>query len=546
MKSVEVVANIVAEEGITEVFGLMGDGNLHLITYLTDSLGIPFHSSRHESAAVGMADGYARVTGTTSFCTVTQGPGLTNTLTALVTARKARTPMVVFVGDIPASQNGWPQDVDHHRILESIDIPVVELTSAVTVHDDVRQAFARARDERRPIALNMAVDRQKVEWEPWDTDDDETGNEIAGTPVPPSQDVEALKQLVLAAKRPLIVAGRGARDARETLIELGDAIGALLSTTLPGKGLFAGEPYDIGITGSLASNLGASLIGQADLVLAFGAALNDFTTMKKTIFAQYAKIVRIDLEPTGDRPNRLVVDLEVLADSGTTASALLAVLDGGNTGFRTDKTTEAIRGFSIDEEFVDKSDDEGLDPRSLMRALDRVLPASRTIVSDVGHFFGFPASYLGSSAGDRFITTIEFGAVGTGLGVAIGASIAEPDRPTVAFIGDGGLLMSLGDLDTAVRESRNLVIFVMNDSAYGSELHMLREWKLDVSASVFPPVSFEAIAREMGLRSTSVRTLEDVGSALSPPVDRESGPLLVDCRVTTHVVADWLAEAFDH
>jgi thiamine pyrophosphate-dependent acetolactate synthase large subunit-like protein len=548
MRSVDVVANVVAEEGVTEVFGLMGDGNLNLITYLTEALKVPFHSSRHEAIAIGMADGYARVKGETAFCTVTQGPGLTNTITALVTARKARTPMVLYVGDVPPSQAGWPQDLDHHRLLESIDIPVINLVDPKTVHDDVRLAFARARAERRPIVLNQPIDQQKAEWEPWDDDIEiERKDDDALIPLEPSQEqLDALVALLESSSRPLIVAGKGARGARDALVRLGDHVGALMATTLPARGLFADLPTDLGVVGSLASNLGASLIGRADLVLAFGASLNDFTTIKRTIFAESATVVRIDLEPTNDRPNRLPADLEVIADSAVAAMALIAAAPSGLVRFRTEENLKSIGDFSIDEEFADRSDDEGLDPRTLMRALERVLPSSRTIVSDVGHFFGFPVSYMDSEPGDQFIATVDFGAVGTGLGVAIGASIAEPDKLTVAFVGDGGLMMSLGDLDTAMRESKSMLIVVMNDSSYGSELHMLREWKLDVSTVVFPFVSFQAVAAALGVRSASVVDIADLPAALSTLPDSQSGPLLIDCKITTHVVADWLAGAFDH
>jgi len=546
MKTFEVAASIVAEEGVTESFGLMGDGNMNLISYLSTDLDVPFHTSRHEAVAIGMADGYSRLTGEVAFCTVTQGPGLANSVTALVTARKARSPLVLYVGDVPPSQAGWPQDIDHAALLSSIDIPVIELTDAQTVHQDVRRAFELARTERRPVAINHAIDHQKLEWEPWDVDIDRPETAPASPPAPSAEDVAALAALVAAAKRPVIVAGRGALGARDELIALGDAIGAVMATTLPGRGLFADQPAGVGLVGSLASNLGASLVGRADLVLAFGAGLNDFTTMKKTFFHSSAAVVRIDVEPSGSRPNRLPVALEVIGDAATTAAALRAAVPGTAVGYRTPEVLDEIAAFSVDAEFTDRTDEEGMDPRALMRALQRTLPPSRTIVTCVGHFFGFPASFLDSEAGDRFVAAIDFGAVGAGLGVAIGASIAEPDRLTVAFVGDGGLMMSLGDLDTALRESRNLLIVVMNDSAYGSELHMLREWKLDVQASVFPPVSFQAVASALGLRATRVDELGELAGALAELPGTAEGPLLVDCRITTHVVADWLAGAFDH
>ena len=119
MKIYEAVANALVEEGVSQIFGLMGDGNLRLLTYWAVELEQPYYGTRHESAAVAMADGYARVSGKVGVCTVTQGPGLTNTLTALVNARKARTPLVLLVGDVAAFQQGWPQDIEHEAVFRS-------------------------------------------------------------------------------------------------------------------------------------------------------------------------------------------------------------------------------------------------------------------------------------------------------------------------------------------------------------------------------------------------------------------------------------------
>ena len=121
MKVYEAIAHALQEESVSTVFGLMGDGNLRLLTYWSGDLEQRYYGTRHESAAIAMADGYARVSGDVGVCTTTQGPGVTNAMTALVTARKARTPLLLMVGDVASFQQGWPQDVDHEAIFRAAD-----------------------------------------------------------------------------------------------------------------------------------------------------------------------------------------------------------------------------------------------------------------------------------------------------------------------------------------------------------------------------------------------------------------------------------------
>jgi thiamine pyrophosphate-dependent acetolactate synthase large subunit-like protein len=180
-----------------------------------------------------------------------------------------------------------------------------------------------------------------------------------------------------------------------------------------------------------------------------------------------------------------------------------------------------------------------------MTVLDDILPKDRQIVTDVGHFFGFPATYLRAGEGGRYMPAVEFGAVGMGLGVALGAAAARPELTTVLFIGDGGLMMSLPDLDTAARTKAHLVIIVMNDGAYGSELHMLRNWKMAEDAAVFENPELSAVGASLGLRTFVARTVSDL-RALADRITTVEGPVLIDCRVTQKVIAGWLEGAFVH
>lgn len=547
MRLSEVACNIVAEEGVEHVFGLMGDGNMALITYLSGELGIPFLTARHEAGGVGMADGYARATGKVGVGTVTQGPGLTNAMTALVTARKASSPLVLLVGDVAATQRGWPQDVDHDALLDSVGVPVIHATNPRTVHDDVRNAFVLARSRATPVAVNFPLDHQGLEWEPWDVDVERAPPEQHPLPQADEDAVAQVAALLMNARRPLIVAGRGALRAGSgpTLRRLGDHVGALLATTLPAKGLFRNDPFQIGIAGSLGTNVATSLIGQADVVLAVGASLNEFTTLKGSLFSDRATVIRCDLvvEPGA---NRLEAGVSLKGPAAVVAEQLLAAATASSArrkGFRTENVATQLRDFTIDQEFSDQSERDAMDPRSLMLGLDLALPPERQVITDVGHFFGFPSTYLADDEGGRFIPVVDFGAVGAGLGVAIGASIGRPELTTVFFVGDGGLMMSLPDLDTALRCKARMIIVVMNDGAYASELHMLRKWNLITEAAEFENPSFEAVGGALGLASMTVRDVAGL-PAIGDRFANCDGPLLVDCRVTQNVLASWLEAAF--
>jgi thiamine pyrophosphate-dependent acetolactate synthase large subunit-like protein len=549
MKLFEVACNIMVEEGVDRLFGLMGDGNLSIITYLSGPLEIPFASSRHEAGAIGMADGYARASGNVGVCTVTQGPGLTNTMTALVTARKARSPMVLFVGDVAKVQAGWPQDVDQDAFLAAAGVPVIHLTGSRTAHEDVREAFRLARSRSAPVAVNCPIDSQQKDWDPWDVDLERPTEEVEVALRAPDTDVEAAAALLRGAHRPLIIAGRGALRAASgsQLRVLGERVGALLATTLPAKGLFVGDPFDLGIAGSLGTNLGVSLIGRADVVLAVGAGLNDFTTLKGTLFGEGATVIRCDRfdDPS---PNRYAANLSLIGDARVVAEQLLEMLPSGagiGIGWRTPELRQTLDDYDVAKEFMDQSEPDAIDPRTLMTVLDNILPKDRQIVTDVGHFFGFPATYLSAGEGGRYMPAVEFGAVGSGLGVAIGAALARPDLATVLFIGDGGLMMSLPDLDTAARTQAHLVIIVMNDGAYGSELHMLRNWKLVEDAAVFENPELSAVGASLGLRTFTARSVADLHS-LTDKITPVEGPVLIDCRVTQNVIAGWLEGAFLH
>jgi thiamine pyrophosphate-dependent acetolactate synthase large subunit-like protein len=537
MKAYEAIAAQLAHLGAQHIFGLMGDGNLKLIPTLQHELGVHVHSARHEAGAVAMADGFARSSGGVGVCTFTQGPGLTNALTALVTAHRGRVPLLVLAGDTPRSVRGLPQDIEQIPLIEAAGLACTQMRPE-SAHADVANAWRRALDERRPVLLVM----------PTDVQDEEAGDSVQ--PCPPSQrqavtpgDLSAAAEALSASQRPVLVAGRGAleSDARAALLQLGETVGALLATSLPVNGWFSDQEFGVGIAGGFADETTRALINGADCIVAFGASLNHFTSRAGTLFAPDATIVQID-ETDAAFGKFTRFDLSVTGDARLVAEQLGEQVSAG-TRYRTEAVRETIERGA--EAPADASDAAGLDPRAVARALSDLLPERPVLAVDGGHFMGFPSMDIAVDSPRDYVFTLDFGSIGLGLAAAIGAGVANPGRLVVAAVGDGGLMMSLGELDTAARLGLPLLITVFNDQAYGAELHFLRMSGFPEESSQFPTTApLAPIAQAIGIEALAVTELADLDAVRDRVAKGLTAPLLVDLRITHTVRAAWLEEAF--
>jgi thiamine pyrophosphate-dependent acetolactate synthase large subunit-like protein len=535
------------DRGVDTAFGVLGSGNF-VATEAFVAAGGAFHAARHEGGAASMADGFGRVTGRPALVSVHQGPGLTNAITAIGEAVKARVPMVVFAGDTAPGALRSNFRIDQHALVESVGARAERLHGPGSAVADAARALARARDERRPVVLMAPVDLQEEAVEEGAVASRLPARPAPGTPapapLPPGASpaaVAALADLLLAARRPLVIAGRGAvvADAGGPLAELGERAGAMLATTAMAKGLFEGHPHHLGISGGFSSPPAAELIASADLVLAVGASLTPWTTREGSLFAAAEKLVRIDVE--ADAAVGEGADLVVLGDAAEVIAALCTELaERGHDCRRHPDIEAAARRCAWRLQPFDEAPGPGrIDPRSFSIALEAALPADRTVVVDSGHFVGWPAMYLEPPDARSWVFVNAFQAVGLGLGAAIGAAMARPGRVTVLAIGDGGLLMSLAELETAGRLGLPLLIVVYDDAAYGAEVHPFGAAGHDVSLVRFPDTDLAAIGRAAGLGAVTVREpadLEPVAAWAAAP----DGPLLVDAKVDPEVCAEWL------
>ncbi|GLB69006.1 thiamine pyrophosphate-binding protein [Arthrobacter mangrovi] len=542
----ELVGYTLAQLGVGHVFGVVGSGNF-VVTNALRRHGVPFTAARHEGGAATMADAYGRMSGKVGVVSTHQGCGLTNAATGIGEAAKSRTPMIVLTADTAASAIRSNFKIDQDGLARSIGAVAERIHSPHSAVADTVRAYRTAVNERRTVVLSLPTDIQAAPV-PEGTSAVIGRLEAPQTVRPNADAVARLAGLIRAAQRPVFVAGRGARGAGEEIAALAEASGALVATSAVAHGLFNGDPFNLGISGGFSSPFTAATIADADLVVGWGCALNMWTMRHGSLISADAKVVQVDVEDAALGANR-PVDLGVLGDCAETAAAVLEELQSAvhrASGLRTPETAARIVAESRwnDVETTDLSTGEAIDPRVLSRELDKILPMGRIVSVDSGNFMGYPSAYLSVPDEYGFCFTQAFQSIGLGLYTALGAAIARPDRLPVLGAGDGGFLMSISELETAVREQIPLVAIVYNDSAYGAEVHHFDADEEDLQVVKFPQTDIASIARGYGAEAVTVRTEEDLAAVAGWVSGPREKPLVIDARIASDGGAWWLAEAF--
>ena len=574
MRVAEAVGRGLAGLGVNTVFGVVGSGNFHVTNALVAG-GARFVAARHEGGATVMADAWARTTGAPGVVTVHQGPGLTNAMTGIAEAAKSRTPLLVLAAEAPEIRSNFHVDVA--GLAAAVGAVAMRLYSPASALADAHRAYSAALG-RRTVVLALPLNVQAAQYQPAPG---EPGPVPAVRrmfrPAPADEAVTALAGVLREARRPVFIAGRGARGRAAELERLADACGALLATSAVAKGLFRGNPWNLDVSGGFASPLAAELISDADVIVGWGCALNMWTTRHGKLIPPQATLIQVDDDPAAigvHRPVHLGVPGDVAETARAVADALAAEgkqggQDGETRPVRDERSPDAagagggedVRGMAgyrsvelrariadqgrwRDVAYKDESDGERIDPRTLSIALDDLLPAERTVAVDSGNFMGYPSMYLSVPDEAGFCFTQAFQSIGLGLATAIGAAIARPDRLAVAALGDGGALMGVSELETITRLGLPMVVIVYDDEAYGAEVHHFGPDGDPLDVVRFPPADIAAIGRGFGFEGLTVRDAADLAPVrdwLDGPRER---PLLIDAKVTSAHGSWWLEEAF--
>jgi len=540
----EILAHDIKQLGVSCVFGLMSDDTAEFAVTL-DAIGVQFIGARHENNAISMAEGYAAATGGFAVAVVGRGPATANGLHSAVYTLRTGSPVLIIYGEAavnPAANAVGPdyKALDARAVLEAAGIPVFCPTTAAAAQGTLRDAAASAM-RGKATALLLPVDLQQIEIVPALPSPPEPHHRA---PKPASAaSIDVAVGVLARSQRPIIIAGRGAyyAGAREGLERLAESTGALLATTARGKEMFDGSPYNLGIVGSFSTSVGRRYIEQADCVVVFGASLNLFTT---SWGMSIPKVPVIQVDQSRSNIGRwLNADVAVVGDAAEVAERLAEAVpqrDAADKPFHDASALDQIARFDLADDFQPARTPRTMDPRELGLALSDLLPSQRSVVYDAGHFLGV-VPYIKVPDPAHFKFTSDFASIGIGFGAALGFAKARPDETTVLVIGDGGLMMTLSELETAARESLPLVVVVMNDCAYGAELHVLRPHQLPVEKSLFPDIEFADVAACFGFETAAIRSIEDL-QGIASMLREPQGPILLDCKINQDVVAPFMAE----
>ncbi|HEY1972478.1 MAG TPA: thiamine pyrophosphate-binding protein [Pseudonocardia sp.] len=525
----QALARALHDNGVRHLFGVLGDANLHVVNDFGELPGSCYVAVASEGGAVLAALGYAQVSGRLGVATATHGPGLTNTITGLVEAERARVPLLLIAGDTPASAHDHIQDIDQRPLALAAGARFVPVRSGASAVSDLATAIRAARTERIPVVLNLPIDLlgEQVEYRPVNAE-----ATAAEAPEPEAAAVEDAVGVIASAKRPLVLAGRGVATsgAAARVSELAARIGAPVATTLRGKDLFAGHRHNLGIFGSLSDEFATEVISRADCVVALGCGLNPWTTAEGALLRGKG-VVHVDTDP--GRLNRFTpATVSVAGDASAAASAFIRLLDAAEVApTRFADEVSSRLASRPPPRVTDRGTDTSVDIRTALRRIDEAVPANRVVVTDNGRFILTAFTALHVEHPRLYAHAVNFGAIGLGMSTALGASYAEPDRPVLAAIGDGGFALGgLSDLVTAVMQRRRIVIALLNDGAYGAEYVQLRNRGMDPSVAVLPWPDFGPIARAIGAQGHTVHNLKELDAALEE-IDFEAGPVLLDVRL---------------
>ncbi|MGE0313458.1 MAG: thiamine pyrophosphate-binding protein [Lautropia sp.] len=552
----EALALDIRAMGVKSVFGLMSDDTALLATTL-DSMGVRFYGARHENNAVAMAEGFAAASGGLGIAIVGRGPATANAMHGAVYANRTGSAVLLISGyesTAPAAPNAMGPDGKAFNVVDALraaGLQTVLASDATTARLALAQA-SRAAMRGCCVALLLPVNVQTAMLEAPVSPDGMAAHPVAaaGSPQRAARPaaVAAAAAVLQRSRKPLFIAGLGAwrAGAREAIAALAEKTGAVLATSLKAKDLFRGHPDNLGIIGSFSHSAARRMFDEADCIVTFGAGLNQRTTSYGTAFPADAPLIQIDVDRS--RIGRWHhADIALIGDAREIAHQLHAACtdkSASDKPFHGDAHRRRLAEFDPASDFQPVSGPRTVDPRSLAIELDRLLPADRNAVFDAGNFLQV-LPYISLEGPARLKNTHDFSSIGMGFGTAMGFAHGSPGRCTVLFIGDGAFLMSLGELETVVREDIPLVIVLMNDCAYGAELHFLKSRNMPVSKSVFPDIDYAPIGAGFGFEVATIRTLDDL-RALGPMLAKPDGPVLLDCKINASVAAPFLLETVEH
>jgi len=526
MTGARAVVEQLKREGVRHAFTVPGESFLSVLDALYDEPAIALVATRHESGAAFMAEAVGKLTGTPALCMGTRGVGSANMAIALHTAYQDSTPLIALIGQVetPHRSKEAFQEVElapffAHIVKWTVEVERTDRLPAL-IHEAIRRAIGG-----RPGPVLLAVPTDVLNAECDFTPDHFRVPAIAPRPAPTASDAAHAVDLLLTAERPVILVGGGLLRAGAT----DDLVRFAEETSIP---VIAGfrryhafpnnHPLFLGSMGLGAPSCVRERLRAADVLLALGTRLSEFTTGAYTIPAPQTQVIHIDIDAGVVGVNNSIT-LGIVSDAKEALSAMHSALTKHPDPKRDARRAAAARDRAIFEaattipettqSFVLRPQ-SSVDPTTIMADLARLLPPEAVITGDAGNFWGWFGRYHRFSLPGAFLGPTS-GAMGYAMPAAVGAALARPGVPILAVAGDGGFLMTGNELETAVRCNLPVIALVFNNCSYGTiRMHQEREFPGRVSATTLGPVDFARFAASLGAHGTRIINSRDFAPAL--------------------------------
>ena len=544
MTTCEAFVETLAAHGVTNIFGIMGSAFMDAMDIFAPA-GIRLVSVVHEQGGAHMADGYSRVSGRHGVVIGQNGPGVSNCVTAIAAAYWAHSPVVMITPETGTMGQGLGgfQEANQLPMFQEFVKYQGHVNNPNRIAEYTARCFDRAHSELGPTQLNIPRDYFY-------------GDIDIEIPQPMHLDrgpggensLNQAAEMLAKAKFPVIISGGGVvmADAVEGCKALAEYLGApVVNSYLHNDSFPASHPLWCGPLGYHGSKAAMSIISKADVVVALGTRLGPFGTLPQygiDYWPQEAEIIQIDAD---HKMLGLVkkISVGICGDAGASAKALLARLsehipachankDARATEIAADKASWEAElnawahendAYSLDMIKQQSSEtDNWLHPRQVLRELEKAMPADVMVSTDIGNINAIANSYLRFERPRSFLAPMSFGNCGYALPTIIGAKCAAPDRPAIAYSGDGAWGMSMSEIMTSVRHDIPVVGVVFNNRQWGAEKKNQVDFynRRFVAGDLVNP-SFAEVGQAMGAKSIVVDKLEQVGPALTKAIDMQ-------------------------
>lgn len=523
IKGSNIILECLKEQGVDTVFGYPGGQIIPLYDALYDYQDSIKHIlTSHEQGATHAADGYARSTGKVGVAFATSGPGATNTVTGIATAFMDSIPMVVITGQVPLALIGRDsfQEVD----ITGVTIPITKhnffVSNIESLADCIREAFKIAKSGRPgPVLVDVPKDimTQFYDYEPQETVSKEPVENMFD-----DDDIEALASRIRKAKHPLIYAGGGVITAgvSDKVVKLAEKADIPVVSTLMNLGAIPrNHNLSLGMVGMHGEKEANQAVYNSDLLIAIGARFSDRVTGDVSRFASGAYIVHIDID-NSEVDKNVIVDQDLVGDMNLILDKLLSVIGEQ----KHDEWLEKIYSFRREK---DMGEDDFV-AENIFRVIEEILGDDVIVATDVGQHQMWTAQYWPFKAPRQNITSGGLGTMGFGLGAAIGAQIANPDKRVIHITGDGSFRMNCNELATVAAQDLPIITILFKNNVLG----MVRQWQKlffekRYSSTTLPDViDYVKLAEAFGLSGARVSTLDGLRKALTEAVDSGRGNVI--------------------